>query len=91
MDDASSQTDQPRPQIMDPLFNPAPSQRTKNTRNSNKSNKSGQRPSTAYDIEHFFILSTIENDENGKVKKRVCKVCGYVFRLSPADKHLIAL
>jgi hypothetical protein len=73
VDDGSSQTNQAQPQVVDPLFNPAPSLRTRNTRTSNRS---GQKHGTAYDIEYFFVLTIIEENENGEVKKRVCKVCG---------------
>ena len=70
MDDASSQTGQPQPQIMDPLFHPAPSVHTKDTRDTNKSSRA-----IAFDVNYFFVLVTIA-EKTGERKKRACKLCG---------------
>ena len=75
MDNASSQRDQSQPRDMDPLFNPAPSLRTKDTQGTDKSGR-------ALNVDHFFIEFPVKDPE-----KRMCKLCSKF--VSPASKRLI--
>jgi hypothetical protein len=63
--DDSSESDQPTPHDVDPVFNPAPP-RSKNTGGTNKSTRVG-----AVDIDYFFPKLKVE-----ETMKRVCKICG---------------
>ena len=51
---------------MDPVFDPAPSLRTKDTQDTNKSGDTAR----GIDIAYFFAVVKIDG-----VEKRVCKLC----------------
>lgn len=65
-DDASSQDDEPRPQVT----------KLRTTARYLRSKGTVASPREAVDVNFFFVEGTVSDVNNKKVKMRICKICG---------------